>query len=574
MENFTLQVMTTELEALLAGRRLGKVYQLGATRLALDFRLPDGRWLIVSTDPQQLALYLTSRAVRRLEEEARSDTAFVSLIKKHVGSARLASLSKLGYDRVVRFDFTVEGETGGSLTRTLVVELTGRAANVLLLDQGRVLAALRERKEQPEMYREPEPPADKEDPFFCTRERLEEMIAAHGGDVAEAAKRRLIGFGPLDARELASRAQRTGVFTALKRLLDDLFLQPPEPRLYSSAPLDELRSEIGRADFALTLSPIKLEHLSDQVATSFATTNEAADAYFTLLDERRGLLADRQRLESALNSRLKKQRGLLANLRREREGFAKAEGYQRYGELLLANLHQAAKTEHGFLVTDFYDAAQPTVEVPAADKPTAQAAAEHYFKLARKARHGIQAIGERLPGVEREIAQLEGKIAWLLTITRREQLEALGGRAPLPAQRQQAPQATGKKVKEERLSGVRRYCSSDGYEILVGRTDRDNDTLTFRIAKSFDLWFHAADYPGSHVVLRNPRRQPVPPRAIIEAAQLAAKFSQARTDSRVAVNYCERKFVTKLKGFAPGQVRLSSFKTVLVEPREAGERIV
>jgi predicted ribosome quality control (RQC) complex YloA/Tae2 family protein len=75
------------------------------------------------------------------------------------------------------------------------------------------------------------------------------------------------------------------------------------------------------------------------------------------------------------------------------------------------------------------------------------------------------------------------------------------------------------------------------------------------------------------VVLRNPQRKPVPPRSITEAAQLAAKFSQARTEARVAVNYCERKFVSKMKGFAPGQVRLSSFKTVMVEPGEAGERI-
>jgi predicted ribosome quality control (RQC) complex YloA/Tae2 family protein len=124
------------------------------------------------------------------------------------------------------------------------------------------------------------------------------------------------------------------------------------------------------------------------------------------------------------------------------------------------------------------------------------------------------------------------------------------------------------------VSGVRRYRSTDGYEILVGRTDRDNDNLTFRLAKSYDLWFHAADYPGSHVVLRNPQRKQVPARAVTEAAQLAAKFSQAKSDAKVAVNYCERKFVTKMKGFAPGQVRLSSFKTVLVEPHEAGERIL
>src|SRR5437762_139107 len=135
MENFTLQAITDELAGLLTGRRLGKVYQLGVTDLAIDFRLPDGRWLIVSTDPQRLALYLTARTVRQLETEARADTAFVALIKKHLGSARLVALEKLGYDRVVRFEFDAEDEDGREVKRVLVVELTGRGANLWLLDQ-------------------------------------------------------------------------------------------------------------------------------------------------------------------------------------------------------------------------------------------------------------------------------------------------------------------------------------------------------------------------------------------------------------------------------------------------------
>jgi predicted ribosome quality control (RQC) complex YloA/Tae2 family protein len=573
MENFTLQALTAELEALLAGKRLGKIYQLGVTDLAADFRLPDGRWLFISTDPQRLALYLTARDARKLEPEARVDTPFAALVKKHLGGARLTSLDKLGYDRVTRFDFAAEDENGRTVSRSLAVELTGRGANILLLEQGAVIAALRERREPQETYREPEPPADKLDPFLCSADKLQELIAAHGGKIEEAVRRQLIGFGPLYARELAARAQQVDAHTALQSLLADLSA-PPQPALYSSASLDELSSEIGRADFDLTMAPIKLVHLRNHTITGFATVNQAADAYFTLLDERRRFLADRRRLESHWAARLKKQRALIANLNRERAGFGQAELHQRYGELLLANLHQVVKTGRGFRVTDFYDEAQPAIEIPAADKSTAQEAAEHYFKLARKARHGLKTINERLPEIEREVAELETQLARLAPITRRKPLDALLAQASLPAP--SAPKragATGKKPKEERLSGVRRYRSSDGYEILVGRADRDNDALTFRVAKSYDLWFHAADYPGSHVVLRNPQRRDVPPRAIAEAAQLAAKFSQARADARVAVNYCERKFVTKPKGFPPGQVRVSSFKMVLVEPREAGERI-
>jgi len=129
------------------------------------------------------------------------------------------------------------------------------------------------------------------------------------------------------------------------------------------------------------------------------------------------------------------------------------------------------------------------------------------------------------------------------------------------------------RAKQINIPGVRRYRSSDGYEILVGRGARDNDHLTFKTAQPNDLWLHTGDYPGSHVVVRNPTRKEIPHRTIVEAAQIAAKFSQARKDSKVIVHYTARKFLSKPKGAAPGLVRMSTFKTIMVEPKEAIERI-
>ena len=120
---------------------------------------------------------------------------------------------------------------------------------------------------------------------------------------------------------------------------------------------------------------------------------------------------------------------------------------------------------------------------------------------------------------------------------------------------------------------MRRYLSSDGYEVIVGRTARDNDQLTFRIARPNDLWLHAGDYPGSHVIVRDSSRTEIPHRTVIEAAELAAKFSQASKDSKVAIHYTRRKFLSKPKGSAPGLVRMSSFKTITVAPGENLARI-
>jgi len=119
----------------------------------------------------------------------------------------------------------------------------------------------------------------------------------------------------------------------------------------------------------------------------------------------------------------------------------------------------------------------------------------------------------------------------------------------------------------ETSSFARSFISSDGFEILVGKKAKDNDQLSFRIAKSLDLWMHAADYPGSHVVVRNPNRKEISPKTILEAAQLAAFYSQGRNQTKAAVHYTQKKFVNKPRGAAPGLVSLASFKTILVEPK-------
>ncbi|MGH9754696.1 MAG: Rqc2 family fibronectin-binding protein, partial [Blastocatellia bacterium] len=536
------------------------------------------RWLMISTDPQRLAFYLTAQNPKHGPDEPRSDTPFIALARKHLGGSRIATAEKLGYDRVVYLEFNVREKDGKTTRRKLVVALTGRSANVLLTEDSRIIASLRERDETTTQYVEPAPPADKLDPFLCSAERLDELIANESGDLAEAARRRLIGFSPVYASELAARARREPPDEALRGLLRDLYESTPKPAIYlplappagPSIGMDELKREIGRDDFDLVLSPIELESLSNRNALRFAGVIEAADTYFALLEERRQFFALKRKLRSHLLPQLNRKRDLLNKLARELDKFSNAETHQRYGDLLLANLHQVVKTEGGFLVTDFYDEAQPLIEIPSVGIPTPQETAAAYFKLARKARRGLEQVGARLPQVENEIAQIEKRLAELDAGVNANALNLLAAQLNLPAP-EKKPARPAKK--EEKIPGVRRYRSSDGYEIMVGRAGADNDHLTFRVAKSYDLWFHAADYPGSHVVLRNPQRKPIPQRAITEAAQLAAKFSQARTLPRAAVNYCERKFVTKMKGFAPGQVRLSSFKTVMVEPAEAVERL-
>jgi predicted ribosome quality control (RQC) complex YloA/Tae2 family protein len=589
MDIFLLQALIDEMSPWIVGRSIGRIDQIGATDLLLDLHLRDGRRLHLSTDPHRLACSLTDRTHRQFSAGSRSDTPMVALLRKHLEGWRLREVTPLGYDRVVHFVFAKEDEEGEEAgERTLVLWLTGRSANVWLLADGEVLTRLREREGRGEGtgYTDPPPPGDRLDPTTCSAEQLRERLAreAHAAadepTLAVAIERSLIGFTPRLSRELAYRltppARLETVWPAMQA---QLLQTAPGAILYASPSWEELQREPGRAEMQLALSVIPLTHLSDLSATSFASANEAMSRFQTFLDERAAVRALQQRIQTHLTTRRRKLEALLANLDRETARYAETEHWQRQGELLLTNAHQAIATENGtFLVVDFFDEAQSLIEIDTAGKKEPQEAAEHYFRLARKGRHARSSIEARRPAILAELQGLHDARDLASEAASRAPLEALAlslGLAAPPAPSPGKPTAAGRPPeKREAIPGVRRYRSSDGFEILVGRTDRDNDHLTNRIARSHDLWLHAADYPGSHVILRNPRRLPIPFRSLQEAAQLAAKFSQAREAPKVAVHYCVKKFVTKPKGFPPGQVRLASFKTILVEPGEPAERLL
>jgi predicted ribosome quality control (RQC) complex YloA/Tae2 family protein len=460
MDDALLKAVVDELADTLPGARLHRAVQRGATDLLLDFKRKDGRWLIISTDANRLTLHLGKRPDRESNPPQRTDTGFVASLKKYFVDLRLRDISKQPDDRVVELDF------GGSAR--LLVLLRGNAADVVISEDSRVVASLRNRE-------------------------------------------RVSG------------------------------------------------------------TPQKHSQASDEFHPEFPTANEAAEHYFNSADTRLSFTREQQAVRSHLRGKVKKLRTLAGKLEDDRRRFQDGALHQRYGELLLVNLHQIQTQENAFVVVDVYDPSGSRILIPMGEHSDPRIAAEHYFKLARRSRNGLSAIDRRLPEVEGQISEAEATLKRIDEAENLSDLTAITAEIRMPARHQ----ATGeKKIHAPRISGVRRYQTSEGFEILVGRSDQDNDNLTFRVAKSQDLWFHAADYPGSHVVLRNPHRTPPPQSAIHKAAQIAAKFSHARHDSKVAVNYCEKKFVSKLKRAAPGQVRISSFKTILVEPGEPAERIL
>jgi predicted ribosome quality control (RQC) complex YloA/Tae2 family protein len=264
---------------------------------------------------------------------------------------------------------------------------------------------------------------------------------------------------------------------------------------------------------------------------------------------------------------LAKQRRLIANLHGDLEKHGEPERWKRYGDLLLANLSSAVRDGDRISVADYFAEGAPTIQIEGDENKTIAEIAEGYFRLFTKARNGLRFIHDRMSAAEAAAARLESELAAIDQALEANDAEFLLSLAAPAAKKKPVPK---KKKIEAAFKGARRFLSSDGIEILVGKKAIDNDFLTFRIARSQDLWLHAADYPGSHVVVRLAGRKEAPHSTLIEAAQLAAFYSDARGQATAAVRHTQKKFVNKPRKSAPGLVSLSSFRTILVEPAVPG----
>jgi predicted ribosome quality control (RQC) complex YloA/Tae2 family protein len=471
----TIQSVVEEIAPEIVGRFMGKVFQLSPMSLAIDFGVRQGKYLFLSVDPAAPRIYFIKRRLKDLEKSAIAPSQFAQSMRTRLASAQLENVRKDESDRVVRLSLRVNDELGNEITRTLVVQLTGRSANLFLLDVNGII----------------------------------------------------------------TNGSRSG--TGVGQTVGQTYA-PPSAK---SSKVEE--------------DPPELQQL--------ASISDALDSYYQQIENERAFQSLANNLRGRVRAELKQKAKLNQNLKDDLSSHGDPEQHKRLGDLLLANIATANRNGSKVVIRDFYAEGEPAIELEVDEKSTLQEEAARYFSRYAKAKRAREEIASRLASLAQEISALEEKESEIDQLI--EHHDEVGLRK-FEGRQKRKPQ---KSASAAGIPGVRIYKSSDDYEILVGRAARDNDHLTFRVAGPNDLWLHAADYPGSHVVVRKTNRKEIPHRTLVEAAQLAARFSQASKDSKVVVHYTPRKFLSKPRGAAPGLVRMSSFKTILVEPKEAGERI-
>ena len=570
MDNFYLSALVREVMPEVQGRTVARA-SLETSTLLIDLRLTSGRQLLASLDRTTPALYLSNEVATHPLTGKSTSTFFLSLLRKHVVDARIVKLWKEPLDRIVQIDFEKLDAGDNKVQLSLRLAFTGRSANAYLADaQGNVMGSLFERDSGDRL-------ADL-NPSLENLDAPELTTELNGSTTQSEVLDRFFGagsmFGPQLKNEFQARCKDTSPAAAFNSLINDLFRRDPLPLLYSRLPLDQIQQVVINPRTDLLLSHIELAQVRGLLRFQFSSLSEAADQYYSARGRAMALRAAYALVKQTLAREINKRESAISAIESDRARFEHPEKLKRYGDLILANLANARINGTHVTVVDYYDPDQAEIQIEIPEGATLKQAAAGYFARYQKARRALAAIASREREVSRDLDPLKR------LLFRLEQEPTVNCVAEVGKAADQLLGTTKSALRDKdkpRGKGVyafgRRFRSSDGYEIVVGRNDRDNDALTFRVAKPHDIWLHAADYPGSHAIIRNPTREAPPHRTITEAAELAAFYSQAKREGKAAVHYAQKKFVSKPPRSKPGLVRLSSFKTILVEPRCILERL-
>jgi len=567
MDGVMLGFMTRELNERLAGGRVDKVTQPERDEILLTIRnRGENHLLLISASANSARMHLT----REKKNNPLEPPTFCMLMRKHVLGARVLAIRQVDGDRIAEIDFEGLDEMGDYAVRTLVCEFMGKYSNLILTHSGgkiidsvcRVTDEIsRVREVLPGLMYERPPQQGKLNGAALKPDELARRLQACAGPASRALQGAATGFSQQTAREVCLRAAGDGDIRLEQADIPALSEKICALTAFFPAmarPMLVLDGE-GRA---VDVTPFAYLTRADLENRPMDSLSEAQEAYFRTRDA-----ADRiHQKAGALNRVLKnnierceKKLGLQMNALMDSE---RMEEYRVKGELLSASLNLVEKGMKAVELPNYYDENLAPLRVELDVKLSPAANAQRYFKLYQKARSARRLAAEQKARTEEELAYLEGQLENLTKCT--EEAELFEVRAELEQQGYVKPGRSRREMKSLPPSRPLRLAASDGTAILVGKNNLQNDKLTAS-AQPDEIWLHAKDMPGSHVIIVGERPSE---QTIGEAASLAAYYSKGRAGSRVPVDYTLRRYVKKPSGAKPGFVIYTHQKTLYVQPRE------
>lgn len=571
-----LESLRCELQEQLLACRVDKVQQPERDTILLSMRGPNGGGkLLLTASPNHPRIQLTSLSF----ENPAQPPMFCMLLRKHLTGGRLVSISQPPLERLVELTFDCIDEMGTPCQKKLILEIMGRNSNLILTGaDGRILDCLRrvdfemseQRQVLPGFYYHLPPTQGKRSPWDASEEELRALLCAQ--KTQKMADSFLLetfgGLSPLLCRELAyavfgqvdldlsqlTDAQREDAAGKLFAALDQLHTGKRTPVIL-------VRDE---RPWDFTCIPIRQYEglIAQEPQPSFSAL---LDTFYAKRDSLERMRQKTQALRKTLTNLHNRTARKLANQQKELEATFDREHLRRLGDIVTANLHVISRGQARLTAVDFYDPEMKEIDIPLNPAISPQQNAAKFYKDYQKAKTAEKVLTE-------QIAKGEAELSYLASVL--DELSRVESERDMQDIRQELTEGgylreTGQKKKMKLpASKPMVFRSSDGFEILVGRNNRQNDLLTCKLAQKQDIWLHTQKIHGSHVIIACAPETP-PDRTVTEAMQLAAYFSQAREGQNVPVDYTRVKNVKKPAGAKPGMVIYDHYSTAVVTPDAA-----
>jgi predicted ribosome quality control (RQC) complex YloA/Tae2 family protein len=585
-DGIVTKCIAEELAEQLSGGRIDKIFQPEADEIRLYIRSQDkNHRLLISASPNYPRIHLTETT----KDNPSTAPTFCMLLRKHIAGGRILDIESSHYERIITIHIESIDELGDSSVKKLVVEIMGKHSNIILLNpENKIIDAIKHIGSDINRVREvlparpyTLPPAqNKISPDKLDIKALISDLDNNNIRLDKYILESIQGFSPLLCRELCYRSA-----VESKRSANSLL---PDEITSLEAKLTAIIKEITKSSFKpmvlygdkglskpVDFHCINISQLEDKKL--FNSMSEAMDYFYYSKDLFERLKQKQSSLVKVINNSLDRCKKKLAIHQNNLREAADRDKLRLYGELITANIYRIPKGLKSVSLPNYYTEGNKMVEVPLDENKSPQANAQIYFKKYAKAKSRFAYAKIQIEDTLQEINYLESVLQMLGNCVKPEEIDEVRqelseqGYITAGKSRNGKINARNRKSKKaaKNAAGSKplHFKSSDGYDIFVGKNNKQNDMLTLKKASSNDIWLHTKDIHGSHVIIKKQQNN-IPENTVIEAAMLAAWYSKARMSSNVPVDYTEVRHVSKPSGAKPGMVIYVNNKTVYVTPDE------
>lgn len=555
-----------ELSGLLKNGRIDKVTQCESDEITLGIYAAGEHFtLLLSANASNPRFHLTTKK----KEAPLLAPPFCMVLRKYIQGGRILDIKQNGYDRVVTFTVEHANEMGDFGQYRLVIEIMSRHSNIILLNESdRILDSIKHIDSSVNSYREvmpgrpyiAPPPQEKISPddfdavssIFNSEEYSETMPRPD-----KYLLKNISGFSPLLSGGICDMPGniRDNTLSVCKKIRDCEF--SPVICYDNGKPKDFNAFDI----------------ISGCDVKRFNTINSCLDCFYTEKDTAERLIQKKSTAAKNISVAIER---CQRKLDEQNETIRKNSDFEKYrieGELLTANLYLVKPGMTELTVDNYYTDPVSRTTIKLDENIAPNVLAQKLFKKYRKGKSSVEQAASHAAETQAELDYLYNVRQALSTCTTDEEITEVRielkeqGYIKFGGEKKQGHKGASKKLKP---SKPLKFVSSDGYEILVGKNNLQNDTLTTKTASPADMWLHVRNVPGSHVIIRVASvegRHEIPDSTILEAASLAAFYSSLSSSPLVDVDYTTAKNVKKISGARPGMVNYYNYKTVRIEPK-------